>query len=311
MPKVSIIIPTYNRANYLLEALDSIFQQTFKDYEIIIIDDGSTDDTQKTLRKAIEAGKVHYVFQENQGESAARNHGIRLAGGEYIAFLDSDDLFTPSKLEKQVAFLDSHPKIAFVHSWFSKFDDAGNHLGTRDTSRFSGNVYPEILIEWSVLMAVPCVMVRAEVLADIGEFDIKLRWGPDLDMWRRITQKYQIGVIPEVLSKVRVHPGGVSVDKAAAVPSFERYLQKAFDDDLGLTKIFKRKAYAKFYSNVGHNILAGMLLEQMPLVRMYSFQSIRNWPFQWSAYLGWLGSFLSPAIKSWLLGHWRQLNYRQ
>jgi glycosyltransferase involved in cell wall biosynthesis len=308
--KVSVIIPTYNRADYVLEAIESVLAQTYSDYEIIVVDDGSTDETAAVLRPLAEKGVIRCVYQPNQGESAARNHGIRLARGDYIAFLDSDDLFLPTKLEKQVAFLDAHPDVAFVHSCYSKFDDEGNDLGYRDTSKFAGDVYPQILLDWSVLMAVPCVMVRAEVLDEVGGFDESMRWGPDLDLWRRITRRYPIGVIPEALSKVRVHPGNVSGDKVAAVASFERYLEKAFADDPALDEDFQRRAYAKLYSNVGHNLLAEGDAEQMPLVRRFSCKAIRQYPWQWSAYAGWLGSFLPLGVRDWLLGLWRRFRYQ-
>ncbi|MEA3352074.1 MAG: glycosyltransferase family A protein [Chloroflexota bacterium] len=310
MPTISVIIPTYNRADYILEAIDSVLAQTYSDYEIIVVDDGSTDDTAAVLQPLVDDGVIRYVYQHNQGESAARNHGIRLARGQYIAFLDSDDLFLSPKLERQTAFLDAHPNVAFVHSGYSKFDDAGNDLGYRDTSKISGRVYPDILLDWSVLMAVPCVMVRAQVLEQVGGFDESLRWGPDLDLWRRITQRYYIGVIPESLSKVRVHPGNVSGDKVAAVASFERYLGKAFADDPSLDEDFQRRAYARLYSNVSHNLLADGRPEQMPLVRKYSLKAIQHYPRQWSAYLGWLGSFLPSGFRDWLLGLWRRFRYR-
>jgi glycosyltransferase involved in cell wall biosynthesis len=105
MPTVSVIIPTYNRANYICEAIDSILAQTYADYEIIVVDDGSTDGTRQALQRWIDDGTICYYYQENRGESAARNHGIRKARGQYIAFLDSDDLFLPTKFEKQVACL--------------------------------------------------------------------------------------------------------------------------------------------------------------------------------------------------------------
>lgn len=101
MPRVSVIIPTYNRREYVQEAIDSALAQTFTDYEIIVIDDGSTDGTSEALQ-ARYGNRIHYEWQENQGESVARNRGIELARGEYIAFLDSDDLWHPEKLAKQI-----------------------------------------------------------------------------------------------------------------------------------------------------------------------------------------------------------------
>src|SRR5690349_3602213 len=109
MPKVSVIIPTYNRAQFIARAVDSVLEQTYKDFEIIVIDDGSSDNTQEIL-KAYE-GKIRYVYQQNKGISAARNRGIQEAKGEYIAFLDSDDVWKPEKLSVQVAILDVNPHV--------------------------------------------------------------------------------------------------------------------------------------------------------------------------------------------------------
>ncbi len=193
MPAVSVIIPTYNRAPYIRDSIKSVLGQTCSDYEIIVVDDGSTDDTQIALLPWVDEGTIRYAYQDNQGVSTARNFGVRLAKGKYIAFLDSDDLFLPTKLEKQIAYLDANPDKAFVQSWYAKFDDEGNDLGYRDTSKISGNVYPDILLDWSVLLALPSVMVRTEVLNDVGGFDKTIHWAEDLDLWRRITHKFQSG----------------------------------------------------------------------------------------------------------------------
>ena len=309
MPKVSIIIPTYNRAVYVRESIDSVLAQTYADFEIIVVDDGSADDTQAVLQPFVAQGTIRYARQENRGESAARNQGIALATGEYIAFLDSDDLFTPTKLEKQVAYLDAHPEIGLVHSWYAKFEDGGRELGIRDTSKLTGKIYPNYLLDWSILMVVPSVMVRATVLAQVGGFDESIRWGPDLDMWRRITCKFQIGVIPEVLCKIRVHPGNISADKVSAAASFARYLQKAFDDDASLGPVFRRKAMSKMYANVAHNILSAGDTAQIKHVRHFSLKAIGYWPLQFSAYLGFLGSFLGCGLRVRLLKVWRAWRY--
>jgi glycosyltransferase involved in cell wall biosynthesis len=305
MPTVSVVIPTYNRSDYILEAVESVLAQTYHDYEIIVVDDGSTDDTDKVLGPLIKDGKIRYVYQENLNKSAARNHGIRLAKGKYIAFLDSDDLFLPKKLEKQVLFLDKNPEIALVHSWHRKFDDAGNHLGTRDTSRFSGWVYPEILLTWSVLMAVPCMLVRAEVLADVGGFDEDVLWGEDLDIWRRITMRYPIDLIPEVLTEVRVHPGNLSTSKAKPIIWFENYLHRAFEDDPSLSLTFRRKAWAKLYTNTGHNFLGEDSPTLISLVRECSLKAIAKWPLSLGAYFGLVASYLPTKTRTILLQKWR------
>jgi glycosyltransferase involved in cell wall biosynthesis len=307
MPTVSIVIPTYNRADYLLEAIKSVFNQTFNDYEIIIVDDGSTDNTRETLQPFIDNGQVQYIYQENSNKSAARNNGISKSSGKYIAFLDSDDIFLPLKLEKQAAFLDQNPDIGFVHSWYSKFNDAGDHLGTRDTSRYSGWVYPEILLSWSVLMALPCMMVRAEVMAEVGGFDIEQRWGEDLDLWRRITRLYPIDLIPEVLTKVRVHTGNLSKSKAKPTVWFENFLHSAFKDDPGLSRVFRRRAWAKLYTNTGLNQLGENSSELIAQTRECCLKAIVEWPFSVSAYFGLLVSLLPTSIRLALLARWREI----
>ena len=313
MPTVSVVIPTYNRAGYILDAIESVLSQTYTDYEIIVIDDGSADRTRDVLQSLIAEDKIRYAYQGNQGVSAARNRGIHWAKGKYIVFLDSDDLWDPAKLEKQAAFLDSNPGVALVHNSFSRVDLAGTLLGYRDTSRFSGWVYPAILLDWSVLIPPSCVMVRASALEEAGDFDESMDWGEDVDLWRRIAQRYPIGVIPEDLTTMRVHAENASGAKIQieTLRSFERYLNKAFADDAQLSSRFRHRAFAKMYSNFAHNILAEVGREQMALVRQYSMKAIRQWPFQCSAYLGWSGSFLSQRLRSRLLALWRKSRDRR
>lgn len=122
-PKVSVIIPTYNRANYIAAAIESVFAQTLRDIEVVVVDDGSTDDT--TERLAPFRGRLNYVRTGNQGSARARNEGMRRASGEYIAFLDSDDLYYPFKLQAQAEVLDKYPEVGLVYSDFSAFDDEG------------------------------------------------------------------------------------------------------------------------------------------------------------------------------------------
>ncbi|MBC8508591.1 MAG: glycosyltransferase family 2 protein [Anaerolineales bacterium] len=310
MPTVSVVIPTYNRAEYILDAIESVLSQTFTDYEITVIDDGSVDATSDVLQHLIVEGKIRYVFQENQGVSAARNYGIRLSEGKYIAFLDSDDLWHPNKLEKLVDVLDVNSDIALVQHSFCRVNEDGSSLGYRDTSRFSGRVYPAILLDWSVLIPPSCVVIRAKMLDEVGNFDESMHWGEDIDLWRRVAKHHPIAAVQEVLTTMRVHSNNASGAKIqlGTVRSFEYYLTKAFSDDPQLSKRFRRRALAKMYSNFGHNVLAEGERDLMKLARQYSIRSIQQWPFQVSAYLGWLGSFLSTSLRDRLLAMWR--NYR-
>src|SRR5690606_40525091 len=116
-PKVSVIIPTFNRAGMVQQAIASVLAQTFASFECIVVDDGSSDDTRTVLQPLVDAGRIRYVHQANAGLSAARNHGLRLARGAYISFLDDDDLYEPHKLARQVAYLDANPEAMLVHCW--------------------------------------------------------------------------------------------------------------------------------------------------------------------------------------------------
>ena len=301
MPKVSVVIPTYNRANYILDTIRSVCQQTYHDYEIIVIDDGSTDNTVEVLGQLIEDNTIIYSRQNNCGESSARNRGITLAKGTYIAFLDSDDLFLPSKLGKQAAYLDSHVNDGFVHSWYSKFDNSGNDLGRRITSRYSGWVYPDMLLSWKVLISPSCVMVRSDVMDEVGGFDEDQYWGADLDMWRRIIKRHPIGLVPEVLTRVRVHAENLSANKAESLPWFERYLQKAFKDDPDLGIVFRKRAEAKLYTNIAHNLLGEGAPETLSKTRSLSLKAMMKWPFTPGAYFGLLSSYIPLELRLSLL----------
>ena len=126
MCKVTVVIPVYNGGRYLRESIDSVLAQTFHDYEIVCVDDGSTDDSPVLLQEY--GQRLRVVRQENSGQSAARNVGVKLARGEYIAFLDQDDVWYPSKVQNQVAVLDAEPDVVLVHCNFDRIDERGRML---------------------------------------------------------------------------------------------------------------------------------------------------------------------------------------
>lgn len=308
-PLVSVVIPTRNRAQYILQALDSVFTQTFTNYEVIVVDDGSTDNTKELLAPLIRKGSMRYEQQEARGVSAARNHGIRLARAPYIAFLDSDDLFLPTKLEEQLRIFLSEKDLGFVHCSFSKFDDLGRDLGVRDTSRFQGRVYPGMLLEWSVLMAMPCMLMRADVLKEVGGFDEQMTWAEDLDLWRRIARRYRVGVIREALVKVRVHASSTSFDKTGGSKGFERYLEKAFAEDPELDEGFRKRATAKMYAKLAQNLLGEGGAEQMKRARRHAKRALAARPLQLSALVTWLASFLPKSVRHIVASELRSVRY--
>lgn len=188
MVKVSVIIPTYNRARYICRAINSVINQTFKDLEIIVIDDGSTDETKGILVPF--NGKIKYIYQSNQGISGARNRGIEEARGEYIAFLDSDDWWAPEKLAEQVKVLDANPRVGIVYSRMPIINEKGEKIGMKPAGA-SGRNFKELLEIWGDLPT-STVMTRRECFEKVGVFDPALPPMEDIDMWLRIARFYDL-----------------------------------------------------------------------------------------------------------------------
>lgn len=307
MPLVSVVIPTYDRAEFVLDAIESVLAQGYTDYEIIIVDDGSSDNTKDILSPLIRKNIIKYYHQSNQGEASARNLGIAISRGEYIAFLDSDDLFEPEKLEVQVKYLLDHPEVGLVHSCFVKFDNDGRDLGYRNTSWFTGKIYPQILLYWTTLMAIDTVIVPRKVFNEVGMFDVGLKMGPDLDMWRRIARRYPFGFINRSLARVRVHAGNISGNRIDAMDGFIKYLEKAFVDDPNLSPHFRRRAFSRMYSTMAYNLLGERGDEAMRVVLSSTRQAISNDPFNIHGYIAFLSSSLGYNTRKNFVYWWRSL----
>lgn len=243
-PKVSIVIPVYNRAELISKAIESVIAQTITDYELIIVDDGSTDDT-KSVVNGYDTGKIRYVYQENKGKSSARNLGIGLAHGEYIAFLDSDDMFLPNKLALQVAVLDNNCDCGFVYSHAKNIDEAGNFLDHHFEGDLSGWIYPAMLFISNNCIATPTVMLRAKILEELGGFDETMHVCEDLDLWRRIARRYRVMQIHEPLSLVRIRTAE-KIDVLEYMGARTRYYIKALEEDPELSNI-KSELFSEMY----------------------------------------------------------------
>ena len=307
MTKISIIIPTHNRSNYILECVNSILDQDYRNYQIIVIDNDSSDDTQKVLAPLIQDKKIFFYYQQKRGPAAPRNMGVYKSAGALIALLDSDDIFYPGKLKKQADYMDRHPSAMILHSDFNKFDDFGNNLGIRRTSFFSGHIYPKILLYWEILMATSCVIVRAELFNEIGLFDENLAAAEDLDLWARIARKYPIHHIPEILAGVRVHPQNLSQDKSKMVEHHLIYLHKAAKEDTNLGKSFEKQMYSRLFMYSGFNMIAEGTQKEMQFVRKVMVTSLKYWPRQLKSLLGYLASFLNLKSRHRLTLIWRSI----
>jgi glycosyltransferase involved in cell wall biosynthesis len=250
MPLVSVVVPFYDRKVWLEEAADSVLSQTFGDFELILVDDGSTEDI-STL-KALTDRRVSLIRQENKGRSAARNAGARMARGKYVAFLDSDDLFLPTKLEKQVALMESDPNVLLSHTSYLRIDSCGKTLGEVESGTFGGNVYPRILVECPI--ATPTVMVRAK-LFETFSFEEKIHVGEDIVLWARISQKTSVIGIRQPLSLVRVHRNSAVYDHHSQIAGFRNVMKYVARHDKRLPLFFRSKQVSRVYVFVAWRLL--------------------------------------------------------
>lgn len=225
MPKVSVIIPAYNAMAYLPETLDSVLRQTFTDLEVLIINDGSSDHILEWAANIVDP-RVKLISQENQRLAAARNTGITHAKGEYIAFLDADDLWEPTKLEKQVRCLDDNPTVGLVHTWTLLIDREGNKTGKVVTTQVEGDAWQQIVQKNTIVVS--SVIVRASCLQTVGGFDRDLHYCEDYDMWIRFASHYPFAVVREPLTNYRLHPGTLSTHCEEVLKHFRILIEKAF-----------------------------------------------------------------------------------
>ncbi len=203
-PLVSVIIPTYNRASLVCNAINSVIDQTYKNKEIIVVDDGSVDNTKEFLSRY--GDKLRYVYKINGGVSSARNVGIKEARGEYVVFLDSDDTLRPEKLERQICFLRQNSDIEAVISDVEFIDSKGVVLrktSLRSTIPEDGYILPYLISHFETMTT---ILLKKTVFEDVGYFDISLSTAEDIDMLLRIASKYKIGLIAEPLTRVNVDP---------------------------------------------------------------------------------------------------------
>jgi glycosyltransferase involved in cell wall biosynthesis len=205
-PKVSICIPTFNRKDYLKETLDSVFAQTYKDYEIIIVDDGSTDGTEEMIKSA--GNKVRYFWQENAGDAAARNRLIKLAQGRFITFIDSDDLLMPDAAERMIKVMEAEGGEIIVYGPYLRIDQDGNVFGRCKRKLYSGHITKYLF--QSILIHSCGSMFPKKILQQTGGFDQSLRVCSDYDLWLRLSLKYRFIALDKPTFKRRRHTGNLS-----------------------------------------------------------------------------------------------------
>jgi glycosyltransferase involved in cell wall biosynthesis len=254
-PSVSVIIPTHNRAELLNVALASLQSQTYTDFEAIVVDDGSTDDTPDVVGSFDD--RFHYIYQVRQGRSRARNRALEIARGRYVAFLDDDDVYRAHKLELQVRCLEENPEVGWAYSSAQNVDGNGRPFGAPDyKAGESGWIHPLIALYLPLTVLLPTVMVRHDVLEVVGGFDERMERFEDTDMWRRISKRFAVRAIADVLVDVRAHAGNRMEDPRRVFQSVSYYVDKVLDEDQDADQALLRKRASELFNHYGAAVLA-------------------------------------------------------
>ncbi len=219
-PQISVIIPTFNRRDRLAKALASVLAQEDVCFEVIVVDDGSTDGTREMIQKDFPS--VSYLWQENQGPSAARNRGIERAQGEWIAFLDSDDEWTPDKLKTQLYYFEKHPAYSICQTEEIWIRDGVRVNPMNKHKKYGGWIFDKCL---PLCMVSPsAVMIHKSLFDEVGLFDESLPACEDYDLWLRISCKFPIGLIEQ---NCVIRYGGHADQRSQEFPAMDRFRVRA------------------------------------------------------------------------------------
>jgi glycosyltransferase involved in cell wall biosynthesis len=226
MAIISVIIPAYNAEKTIIDTVNSVLKQTFLDWELIVINDGSTDRTLKLLLGVNDARLKVYSYP-NGGLSLARNRGINLAKGEYISFLDADDLWTPDKLELQLAALKNHPEAGLAYSWIYSMDEKGESFFPGHSVYLSGNVYAQLLVNNFIVNGSNCLVLR-QAIESVGEFDPSMDGTADWDYWLRLAAGWQFVLVPKFQIFYRASSSAMSTNVEYMEQCILKTIEKAF-----------------------------------------------------------------------------------
>ena len=302
-PAVSVIIPTYNRANLVAKAIKSVLSQTYQDFEIIVIDDGSTDNTEEIIR-SFKDKRVKYIkkYKENKGSSVARNIGIKVARGKYIALLDSDDEWLPEKLDKQIKVLQSEsPEVGVVYSNLCYIDENGKSMNKLRNPKKEGYIY-EDLFGKNCVGTPSTVLIRKECFHQVGLFDDLLNAMEDWDMWIRIAKYYRFALIKVPLVKYRLHSNQKTRNLELKIITANRILVK-YANELEI----RREAHSKHCFRVGNRFChMGKTKEG----RRYLLKAISLYPFCIRYYICMFGSLFGPKGFIYFVNIIKFLKYR-
>ena len=294
-PMVSVIIPTYNRGHLISRAIQGVLNQTYQNFEMIIVDDGSTDNTKEIVGRSGDE-RIQYIRHgKNKGAAITRNTGIQASQGKYICFLDSDDEWFPLKLEKQVnRFEELNESIGVVYTGcLLKSQNSGKILAEAEPT-FRGEVYKDLLK--GVFLITSTAMIRRICLQEVGFFDENLPSCEDWDLWIRLSKQYEFDFVAEPLASYYIHGAQMLTNFNARVQALEEFIAKYYLDFSKYPPVLARhlKRMGRWYTLSGN---AGK-------GRKYFWDAIKVYPFMKSTYVHLLISMLPCPIYKSLLGRY-------
>jgi glycosyltransferase involved in cell wall biosynthesis len=279
MLKVSVIMPAFNAMHTIKESINSVLAQNYTEWELIIVNDGSSDDTHKIITSFLTDKRIIYVnLPKNRGLSSARNEGIRTSSGDYICFLDSDDIWDSSKLKKQIEFHNSNPEIVISHTKFFLFTNINSPIKpwnflTDILFKKQGDMLPQLY--YKNIIGILTVMIRRDVILEMGGFDTSMWTFEDQDLWLRLAKKdYQFGYVDKVLAYYRISPNGMVHKIGKYKKAYKNFLYKYHTDLISL-KLFDTanghfyRYFGTFYYKKGNFMLA----------RLYFIKAIKSLNF--------------------------------
>ncbi|MGB3510839.1 MAG: glycosyltransferase [Microcoleaceae cyanobacterium] len=253
MPLISVIIPAYNSEKTIRETVESVLKQTFTDFELIVVNDGSTDSTLDIL-STIEDPRLKIFSYPNAGSNPTRNRGFSHASGEYIAFLDADDLWTPDKLEAQLKALQENPQAAVAYSWCDRIDESSQFL--REGGHFSanGNIYARLLLT-NILENGSNPLIGRDAFTKVGGFDESVLAMQDRDLYLRLAAHYSFVAVPRVQLFYRVSTVSLSSNVLKLEFAGLRVIKAAFQEAPESLKYLKPHSFGNFYKYLTYKAL--------------------------------------------------------
>jgi glycosyltransferase involved in cell wall biosynthesis len=296
---VSVVIPTYNRANLLGRAIRSVINQTYPDFEILVIDDCSKDNTEEVVKGFSESQLKYIRHGKNKGGSAARNTGITSAKGEYIALLDDDDEWLPEKLEKQIQkFKTVSHKVGVVYTGCSEIMESSGKINFESIPDIRGNIYINMLRD--CFIGSPTPLIRKDCFNKTGLFDETLLSNQDWDMWIRLASYYEFDLVPEILAKRYIHGSQISISLKARIQAYENLIKKYKMELSEYPSILSR--------HLRRLAILYCLADRKREGRKLFMKSIKVRPFEKGGYIHLFLSIFMPGIHKNLLEKYRVQN---